>query len=188
MFRKTFKIIAPTLAAAAIAAPIAQAGPTTSDPAGRTEAKGYLATSHYRATRQAVPRADLGPGGLGNQSATPAHDEALGGASQVDTALGISGTPVYDEGMGGASQVDTALGISGTPVYDEGMGGASQVDTALGISSTRDTESTTRVVVQSGGFDWGDAGIGAGGGIGLVLLLGAAGSLVARQKHRLSNA
>jgi hypothetical protein len=51
MFSKTFKIIAPALAAAAIAAPISQAGPSKSDPAGRTEAKGYLAISHYLATR-----------------------------------------------------------------------------------------------------------------------------------------
>src|SRR5438876_2680768 len=52
MFGKNIiKIIAPALVAAAIAAPIAQAGPGTSDPAGRTEAKGYLAISHYLATR-----------------------------------------------------------------------------------------------------------------------------------------
>ena len=121
-------------------------------------------------------------------SSTPAHDEGVGGASQLDTALGISSTPVHDEGMGGASRVDTALGISSSPVHDEAVGGASQVDNALGISGTRETVSNTRVVVQSGGFDWGDAGIGAGGGIGLVLLLWAAGSVVFRQKHRLSNA
>jgi hypothetical protein len=94
----------------------------------------------------------------------------------------------HDEAMAGPSQVDRSLGISATPVHDEAIGGASQVDRALGTSTTRDAAVTTRVIVRSGDFDWGDAGIGAGGGIGLVLLLGAASSLVIRQKHRLSNA
>ena len=52
--KNIIRIIAPALVAAAIAAPIAQAGPGTSDPAGRTEAKGYLAIANYLATRSPV--------------------------------------------------------------------------------------------------------------------------------------
>ncbi len=121
-----------------------------------------------------------------HNAAVNLHDEALGGASQVDTALGIQSTPVHDEALGGASQVDRALGISATPSHDEAIGGVSQLNRALGITQTG--APVTRVVVQSGGFDWGDAGIGAGGELGLVFLLGTAGSLVLRQKQRLSNA
>jgi hypothetical protein len=48
--KNIIKIIAPALVAAAVAAPIAQAGTGASDPAGQTEAKGYLGISNYLAS------------------------------------------------------------------------------------------------------------------------------------------
>ena len=63
---------------------------------------------------------------------------------------------------------------------------------SLGAPDTRDASLLARTqvvrIVESGGFDWADAGIGAGSGIGFLLLIGAGGSLILRQKHRLSNA
>jgi hypothetical protein len=61
-------------------------------------------------------------------------------------------------------------------------------DRAVNVHAAMPARSEMVRIVQSGGFDWGDAGIGAGGALGFVFLLGAAGSLVLRQKHRLSNA
>lgn len=40
------------------------------------------------------------------------------------------------------------------------------------------------VLVSSGGFDWGDAAIGAGGGIGIALLLAGLGFLAIGQRTR----
>ena len=70
--------------------------------------------------------------------------------------------------------------------------GASQLASSLGTPDTRDAAQLARspvvTIVESGGFDWADAGIGAGGGIAFLLVLAAGGSMLLRGKARLIRA
>ena len=150
--KNIIKIIAPALVAAAVAAPIAQAGPGTSDPAGQTEAKGYLAIANYLATR--------------NQS--PAQAPDLAGQTEAKGFLAISRylatrNPVVAQAPDLAGQTE-AKGYLGISNY---------------LASQSPTEAA---VVQPTSFQWGDAAIGAALAAGVFLLGAAGGLFFRRRR------
>lgn len=76
----------------------------------------------------------------------------------------------------GSSEVLSGAG-SGSPsstVTSRGSNGPrSEVVSGGGYSNPSGVPTVVRVVAPSGGFHWGDAGIGAGGAIAMLLLIGA---------------
>jgi hypothetical protein len=166
MFSKTFKIIAPALAAAAIAAPIAQAGPGTSDPAGRTEAKGYLAISHHLATR--------------NQSVDLAGRTEAKGYLGISNYLATRNQPQSQApDLAGRTEAKGFLGIShylATRNQSPDLAGGTEAKGYKAISNylaNRPSVTAAEVTAVRPGFDWGDAGIGAAMTAGIFLLGGA---------------
>jgi hypothetical protein len=150
--KNIIKIIAPALVAAAVAAPIAQAGTGASDPAGQTEAKGYLGISNYLATRKPVV----------------AQAPDLAGQTEAKGYLGISNylatrKPVVAQASDLAGQTE-AKGYLGISNYLASHG------------------STEVAAAQTSSFHWGDAAIGAALAAGLFLLGAAGGLFLRRRR------
>ena len=75
-----------------------------------------------------------------------------------------------------------------SPCSEVCSGGAASYGTTVSATHTNPTirPATVRVVTHGGGFDWGYAGIGAGGMLALTLIgLGGALTLTQRRKHRI---
>src|SRR5438128_9483373 len=150
--KNIIKIIAPALVAAAVAAPIAQAGPGGSDPAGRTEAKGYLAIANYLATRSPV---------VAQAPDLAGRTEAKGYMAIANYLATRSPVVAQASDLAGRSEAKGYLGISN---YLASQG------------------STEVAAVQTSSFHWGDAGIGAALAAGLFLLGAAGGLFLRRRR------
>jgi hypothetical protein len=81
---------------------------------------------------------------------------------------------------------DAATGWHGGRPY-QNLGSPDAQDAARGVGTYSAPEVTVLKVPQpapaSGGVDWADVGIGAGGVLGLVLLAGGGAALVARRRE-----
>jgi hypothetical protein len=80
----------------------------------------------------------------------------------------------------------TGQGLSPSEVTSWTAGACSHEAKAASCFAMFQPAATSTQVVRSIGFQWGDAGIGAGAALGLVLLLGGAGAglLISRQNRR----
>jgi hypothetical protein len=173
MFRKFF-VIALALAAAAVATPFAQG---VTDPNGR-QALDPLAVSYLQGQgfspgeiKMLVGQGDpLAVSYLRNHGFPQAQATAAPAAAKAIDPLAVS----YLQGQGfSPGQIKVLVG---------------QAD-PLAVSYLRNNgfpQAPTQIVGASAGFDWADAGIGAGATLGLVLLLaGVGGALtISRQNRR----
>jgi hypothetical protein len=173
MIRKSFTLLALALAAAAIAAPIAQASSTPKvDPLAVSYliGKGYTPSQIQAWTvgacsHEVKPAACFGPSKGANLT---------GGGAKVDP-LAVSYL--------------TGYGLSPSEVTSWTVGACSHEDKAASCYAMLDRASVTAAstqVARSIGFQWGDAGIGAAATLGIILLVGGAGAglLISRQNRR----
>jgi hypothetical protein len=164
--KNIIKIIAPALVAAAVAAPIAQGGPGASDPAGQTEAKGYLAIASYLATRNPSV-----------QTANPVvtDDWFRSSATQRALVTTASAPLAVDDYFRSAGLTASARAAD--------LAGRTEAKGYLGISNYLASQGSTEAAAgQPTSFQWGDAGIGAAFAAGLFLL-GAVGGLFLRRRR-----
>ncbi len=78
-------------------------------------------------------------------------------------------------GSGGAVDSSTARRLAGLSAYREGQIAASFDAASLAASRASAPQSVVRVHASQGGFDWGDAGLGAAGALALsVIAVGGA--------------
>ena len=93
----------------------------------------------------------------------------------------------YDLGNGNTTRPTYSLPTILNGVGDPGL--CSEVCSGGGYGSVSRASippAVVRVVTHSGGFDWGDAGIGAGGMLALTVIgLGGALTLTRRRNHRI---
>ena len=183
---KFFNQVAVVIAFAGVTVPIASAAtPDAFERAVNIHNAALASGASVVATHLGTPDARDGIRALGGS-----------GASQVARTLGTPDTRdvVRSFGGSGASQIAARIGTPDTRdavrAFAE-SGAASMAVRTLGTPDTRDAAQLARLPVTSvasNGFDWGDAGIGAGGAMGFVLLLGLGGTMLVRQKHRLGRA
>ena len=82
-----------------------------------------------------------------------------------------------------------SLAATGVPIASAGSGGAahhpaavySRQDKSL-LPSNDPPQAVVRISSPDGGFDWGDAGIGAAGGVAIAMI-GIGGALVVSQRR-----
>jgi hypothetical protein len=172
MIRKSHLLLALALVAAAVAAPIAQSSSTpTVDPlaVGYLIGKGYTPNQIHAWTvggcsHQVKPAACFGP----SKGASLTDDGATVDPFAVSYLMGQGLTP--------------------SEVRAWTVGACSQrVKASSCYAMFKPTATSSRNPANgSTGFQWGDAGIGAGFTLGIILLIGAAGAglLIARQNRR----
>jgi hypothetical protein len=115
-------------------------------------------TTTHRITTTAAVILSLAAGGAPIASARPLEDPAI--------ALNQAPTTAYSRPDKSMIRVTTPYG-----------GGVAQTASA--------PHAVVRIQPPAGGFDWGDAGIGAAGGLGLAMLgLGGALAISQRRPHR----
>jgi hypothetical protein len=188
------KAIVPALLVAGLAVPAAVAGNSHPDAVGRA-VNVHSAASYPDAFGRAVNA----------QSATAYPDAferaairsvaAQSSAAQVGQAVGTADTlrPARESGaQDGVGTLVTPDSLR--PARESGaleVGGALvSPDTLRPVRESGSPEAATLAgmevvkIVESGGFDWVDAGIGAGGGIAFLLVLAAGGSMLLRGKAR----
>jgi hypothetical protein len=165
MIRKSFTLLALALAAAAVAAPIAQSSSTPKvDP---------LAVSYL-----------MGQG----LSPSEVTSWTSGGCSHR-----IKAASCYAMFRSTAPKVDPLAvsylmgqGLSPSQVQSWTVGACSRRVKDASCYAMLPSPAASMQVVPSAGFQWGDAGIGAGFTLGIVLLLGGAGAglLISRRNGR----
>ena len=201
MLRKTLMWIAPALAAAALAAPIAQAG--------TRDAEGFL-----RLAGMSPSQIEQWTTGVCSYGVRPAQCEltpaegALASRRTAEGFLQLYGAPrtvavpttrSVSEAVGflrlaGLSPGQILAWTTGVCSYPVKPSECELSPDAAALASQRTGEAFTQLygshpevqVVRPGGFDWGDAAIGAAVTAGLFLL-GAAGALAARRRGLLAN-
>jgi hypothetical protein len=161
MFRTIF-VITLALAAAAVAVPVAQA---VTDPSGRQVAD-PLATSYLR--QQGLSPAEVKARTVGIDPLAASYIRN-GGFPQAITTKAIDPLAASYLRNGGFPQVNTTKAIDPLAASYVRNGGFPQVP--------------TETVASSAGFDWADAGIGAGATLGGVLLLGGLGAALVIARH-----
>jgi hypothetical protein len=205
-------LIATTLAIAAIAVSTAQASGllsgTTPDPPGAAqhEAQSFLRIySHSASTpsvvaapNQAAPASaslELNPPAAGTTTnpRTPASTNLCsevcfgGGYTARDTGAALP----HDPRARSVVLAGAGYGYGSTPIASSGSDSPrSEVVSGAGYGNPNAPATVVRVVVPSDGFDWGDAGIGAGGALALMTLLigGALGATNIRRRATRSTA
>jgi len=168
MIRKSFSLLALALVAAAVAAPIAQSSST--------------------------PKVDpLAVGYLIGQGLTPSQVSSwtTGACSQAVKAA--SCYAMLDRSATSTKPVDPLAvgyligqGLTPSQVSSWTTGACShQVKAASCYAMFKSAATSSTQITRSTGFQWGDAGIGAGFTLGIVLLLGGAGAglLISRQNR-----
>jgi hypothetical protein len=159
MFRKSLTLLALALAAAAVAAPIAQSSSTPKvDP---------LAVSYLMGQGLSPAEVNSWTAGACSHRAKDAACYAMLGqpsdSSQVDP-LAVS----YLMGQG----------LSPSQVKSWTVGACSHQVKDASCYAMFPSQAAPTQVTSPRGFQWGDAGIGAGFALGIVLLAGAAGAIV----------
>jgi hypothetical protein len=194
MIRKSFNLLALALAAAAVAAPIAQSNSTPKvDPL----AVGYLigqglspsevsswttgACSHQAKAASCYAMLERTP--FAPTPSPPASQRR--GAGDFPTTGRISVAPKVDPLAVGYL---TGQGLTPSEVTSWTVGACSHQAKAASCYAMLDRKAAaapTHVAVSIG-FQWGDAGIGAGFTLGIILLLGGAGAglLISRRNGR----
>ena len=173
--------IALTLALAATAAPAASA-----DPAPLAQAEAAIAN----ASPGSQPSSGLcsevcSGGGYGSLKTTATNPTYTGLCSEVCSSGGYGSltTPASMRDVSGAAlphdprpraeviSGDGSGSANSTAASRGSTGPRSEVVSGGGYGSPAVPSTMVRVVAPSGGFDWGDAGIGAGGAVALMMLL-----------------
>jgi hypothetical protein len=171
MIRKSFTLLALALAAAAVAVPIAQASPGPKiDPL----AVGYLIGQGY--TPSQIHAWTVG---VCSHEAKPAA--CFGPSKGAVLTNGVTKVDPF------AVSYLTGLGLTSNEVTSWTVGACSHKAKDASCYAMLERASATAAptqFVRSIGFHWGDAGIGAGFTLGILLLLaGAAGVLISRQNR-----
>jgi hypothetical protein len=169
MIRKSHLLLALALAAAAVAAPIAQSNST--------------------------PKVDpLAVGYLMGQGLTPSEVTSWTVGACSHQVKAVSCYAMLDRSAASAKPVDPLAvghlmgqGLTPSEVTSWTVGGCShQVKAATCYAMFKPATTGSVQIPRSTGFQWGDAGIGAGFTLGIILLLGGvgAGLLISRQNRR----
>jgi hypothetical protein len=160
MIRKSFTLLALVLAAAAVAAPIAQAATRPDDRSGPLGVGAPTVAASHVAVR---PDDRGGPLGVGTDTTIQVDPLAV----SYLMGKGLTPSEVKSWTVGACSHQ-----VKAASCY------AMLEPVSIAAASTK--------VARSIGFQWGDAGIGAGATLGIVLLLGGAGAglLISRQNRR----
>jgi hypothetical protein len=169
MIRKSHLLLALALVAAAVAAPIAQAD----SPQGQVTIPAYLSKIHYPGNSVPVPdmskRHVAVPPWLGRIRVAP-----VAGADSLKPVDPL------------AVSYLTGLGLSPSQVTSWTSGPCSHEARSASCYAMFHTTTVSTPTSNSIGFQWADAGIGAGFTLGVLLLLGGAtaGFLISRQGRR----
>jgi hypothetical protein len=169
MIRKSFSLLALALVAAAVAAPIAQ---SSSAPKVDPLAVGYLIGQ------------GLSPSELTSWTTGACSHQVK--APSCYAMLGRSAAPTKPVDPLAVGYL-IGQGLTPSQVTAWTVGACShQVKAASCYAMFQPPATTSTPIAQSPGFQWGDAGIGAGFTLGIVLLLGGAGAglLISRQNRR----
>jgi hypothetical protein len=159
---RMFTLIALALAAAAVAVPVAQG---VTDPSGGQVAD-PLAASYLRG--QGLSPAEVKARTVGIDPLAASYIRN-GGFPQVGTTKAIDPLAASYIRNNGFPQVGTTKAIDPLAASYLRNGGFPQAP--------------AQVVTASGGFDWADAGIGAGATLGLVLLVAGLGAALITTRH-----
>ena len=161
MIRKSFTLLALALVAAAVAAPIAQ---SSSAPKVDPLAVGYLIGQGLYPERSHVLD--------GGRLLAPGQGRLV--LRDVPSATSVAASKPVDPLAVGYL---TGQGLSPSQVTSWTTGACSQqVKDASCYAMFQSRGESSTQITRSTGFQWGDAGIGAGFTLGIVLLLGGAGA------------
>jgi hypothetical protein len=121
--------------------------------------------------------------------ATSELGRAYGSPDAADAAREAAGSEQYvlDRGFGSPDAADAAGAVpadDGTYVLDRKFGSPDAVDAARDLPPVSVPTSVVEVRGPSGGFDWGDAGIGAAGMLGLFSIAAGSALLLVGRKRR----
>jgi hypothetical protein len=109
---------------------------------------------------------------------TPAQRAALRQAQQQERRAYLA-----DHQNAKYSSAETNAYSDATPIGVPNTGPRSEVVSGAGYGPVHTPATVVRVLAHNGGFDWGDAGIGAAGGLGLALV-GLGGAVVISQQRQ----
>jgi hypothetical protein len=166
MFRKSFSLVALALAAAAVAAPIAQSG---SSPKVDPLAVGYLMGQ------------GLSPSEVTSWTVGACSHEVKDASCYAMLGLAASSPKVDPLAVGYLM----GKGLSPSQVRSWTVGACSHRVKDASCYAMFPSQAAPTQIASSPGFQWSDAGIGAGFTLGIVLLGGAgAGLLVSRRNGR----
>jgi hypothetical protein len=184
MFRK-FRFITLALLAAAVAAPVGQA----TDPLAQSVLRGEgLSASQVEAWTTGVCSHQVKPASC-YRSPAQTGDVSIANEKPLDPlavsmlrARGWSASRIYDWTLGACSDE-----VKPSSCYlTRAQARLASTRLAESMGGPRPTPSAAIPVVGPGGFDWGDALIGAAVTAG-ILLLGAAGALALHRRHGLAH-
>ena len=159
---RTINLIALALAAAAVAVPVAQG---VTDPSGQ-QAVDPLAASYLRG--QGLSPAEVKAQTVGIDPLAASYIRN-GGFPQVQVTKAIDPLAASYIRNHGFPQVGTTKAIDPLAASYVRNGGFPQA--------------STQIVAPSAGFDWSDAGIGAGATLGAILLLAGLGAALITTRH-----
>ena len=168
------KAIVSALLAAGLAVPAAVAGNSSSDALSRAVNAQYPEAFERAAISSVAAQSSAAQVGQAVGTADTLRPERESGAQD---AVGTLVTPdsLRPARESGAQEVGGAL-VSPDTLRPVRESGSPEAATLAGMEVVK--------IVESGGFDWADAGIGAGGGIAFLLVLAAGGSMLLRGKAR----
>lgn len=180
-------VIAAALAAAAIASPLASARPleppTTT---GRTQSTGTAPavrpTSIQLATHVGELVPPILPAATASQPPEVRRDEWAASqafAHKPPTSAGAIGRPAL---LPSLAQQERQR-VAALAAYREGQLAAAFDVAATAANKASVPQAVVRVHAPQSGFDWGDAGLGAAGGLVISLLVLGGGFLVTQRRH-----
>jgi hypothetical protein len=177
--------LAAALAAAATAAPIAQATDVTD---GTQPSRAAADRAAYEELAKIDPARITDS--IQTRAAYTAAWQAYRGLSGGPPISTRSNFPPIKTGQGFSFRAPNGwpiirqlrVGAAGVLSYPPGV--YPGVAPAPNTSSYRSTRATPPAASGSGGFDWGDAGIGAAAMFGIILLVGAAGAVLIAARNR----
>ena len=178
---RMFHLIALALATAAVAAPIAQAatdpsGNTVADPLAVSYLQGQgMSPGEIKAATEGID--PLAVSYLREHGFTQAQIQALATGREAQAAA----SPVFDPL---AISYLRGLGLTRAQIDEWTTGVCAQaVRPAVCSLPLSQVGADATVPVASVGFNWGDAGIGAGATLGAVLLLAGIGAMLVTSRH-----
>ena len=134
------------------------------------------ADNGYRSSYQPAPPSKTG---AGQDLRSP---DAVDAAAHRGIYAGDRGAYVLNRDYGSPDRVDAAPRNAPSYVLNRDYGSPDSADAARDLPPVQTAVLEPRDV-SSGGFDWGDAGIGAASGLAIVMLAGAVALLVTQRRR-----
>jgi hypothetical protein len=153
-------------------------------------------TSTRRITTTAAVILSVAAGGAPAAAARPAIDPATAGNQTLTAVHGrpaksmIPASPATNGGASGRAAALRALSqqerqrVAALSGYREGQLAASLDAAAAAANKTSESPAAVRVQTPPSSFDWGDAGIGAAGGLALAMLGLGSGLAISHRRPR----